>query len=158
MAENHRNIMQIPQEFLDEKNYEGSRLIEITDERVVKYNQELKKLQEEAEPFVKEMEKLSPPIDKIYTELRPIEDKRAELKAKLEPLLVPYREEMEKADKVYQRAQLIKNKITPIVNELVKPDLREFETAKEMIERDGKIYVEVIDELEEKIKQLRMKK
>jgi HD superfamily phosphodiesterase len=65
---------------------------------------------------------------------------------------------MEKADKVYQKAQLIKNKITPIVNELVKPELKEFELAKEMVERNGKIYVEVIDEIEEKIKAIRASK
>jgi CII-binding regulator of phage lambda lysogenization HflD len=150
--------MHIPKEFLEEKNYEGSRLIEITDERVAKLHKELKKLDEEVEPFRKEMERQSPELDALYAKLTPLEEQRAKLKEELETLLIPYRVEMEKADKVYQKAQLIKNKITPIVNELVKPELKEFELAKEMVERNGKIYVEVIDELEEKIKAIRAQK
>jgi hypothetical protein len=36
--------------------------------------------------------------------------------------------------------------------------LGEFETARQVIEKEGKMYVEVIDELEEKIKTLRAAK
>lgn len=147
--------MNIPKEFTSEKEYCGTRLIEINDESVTRLSNELKELQKEAEPFIDAMAKMSPAMDPIYTELRVVEDKRKELKDKLQPLLEPYQEEMAKADKVYQKAQLIKNKMTPIVNELVKPQLGEFETAKELKEKDGKIFVEVIDELEEKIKAIR---
>lgn len=150
--------MKIPKEFLEEKNYEGSRLIEITDETVLKLHKELKKLDVEAEPFLKKMEEMTPALDAIYQKLNPVEAERAKLKEELEPLLIPYRAEMEGVDKVYQKAQLIKNKITPIVNGIVKPTLGEFELAKEMVERNGKIYVEVIDEIEEKVKAIRSQK
>ena len=158
MAKTNRTIMQIPKDLLSEKNYEGTRLIEVIDEAVLRLNAELKELQKEAQPFIDEMAKMSPAMDPIYTELRVVEEKRKELKDKLEPLLVPFREEMAKAEKVEQKAQLIKDKMIPIINSLVKSELGEFETAKELKEKDGKIFVEVIDEIEEKIKAVRATK
>lgn len=149
--------MQIPVEFLKETNYEGSRLIEITDETVLALLKEVKKCGEEVKPFLDEMDKYTPEIDAIYAELRPIEEKRAELKEKLTVALKPFQVEQEKADAIYQKSDAIKQKIYPLARAFVAPHLSEFESAGQFVERDGKTYVEVTDEIEEKIKQIRAK-
>lgn len=150
--------MKIPTELLSEKNYEGTRLIEITDEQVIKLNNERKEILKEGEPILKEMEKLSPPLDAFYVKLNPIERERAKIKEDMQPAYDAYQEKVAEMDKVYQKGQLVNNKMQPLINGLVKEQLSEFETAKQMIERDGKLYVEVVDEVEEKIKALRVAK
>lgn len=150
--------MQIPADLLKEKNYEGTRLVEITDERVIKLNEERKKRLVEGEPILKEMERLSPPLDAFYEKLRPIEEERKKIKEEMQPAYDAYNEQVQKMDKIYQKGQLISNKMQPLINEIIKPKLGEFETARQMVERDGKLYIEIIDEIEEKIKSIRTKK
>lgn len=149
--------MQIPVEFLKETNYEGTRLIEMTDSTVLSLLKEVKKCGEEVKPFLDEMDKYTPEIDVIYAELRPIEEKRAELKEKLTIALKPFQVEQEKADMVYQKSDAIKQKIYPLARAFVDRHLSEFESAGQFIERDGKTYIEVTDEIEEKVKQIRAK-
>lgn len=149
--------MNIPVEFLKETNYEGTRLIEMTDSTVLSLLKEVKKCGEEVKPFLDEMDKYTPEIDAIYAELRPIEEKRAELKEKLTIALKPFQVEQEKADMVYQKSDAIKQKIYPLARAFVAPHLSEFESAGQFIERDGKTYIEVTDEIEEKVKQIRAK-
>lgn len=150
--------MNIPAEYLKEKCYEGTRLVEITDERVIKLNEERKKRLVEGEPILKEMERLSPPLDAFYEKLRPIEEERKKIKEEMQPAYDAYNEQVEKMDKIYQKGQLVSNKMQPIINELIKPQLGEFETARQMVERDGKLYIEIVDEIEEKVKAIRAKK
>ena len=150
--------MQIPAELLSEKNYEGTRLIEITDETVIELNNKRKELLKEGEPILKEMETLSPPLDKFYIKLRPVEEERAKIKEEMQPALEAYQAKVDEMEKVYQKGQNVSNKMQPIIQKLVKDQLGEFETAKQLIEKDGKLFVEVIDELEEKIKALRATK
>lgn len=147
--------MQIDPKVLSEKNYTGTRLIEITDERVIELNNQRKEFLKEGEPILEEMEKLSPPLDAFYVKLKPIEDERAKIKLEMQPAYDAYNEKVEEMDKVYQKGQLVSNKMQPIINELVKPELGEFETAKQLVEKDGKLFVEVQDEIEEKVKSLR---
>ena len=149
--------MQIPVEFLKETNYDGTRLIEITDETILSLLKEVKKCGEEVKPFLDEMDKYIPEIDAIYAELRPIEEKRAELKEKLNIALKPFQVEQEKADAIYQKSDAIKQKNYPLARAFVNPQLGEFESAGQFIERDGKTYIEITDEIEEKIKQIRAK-
>lgn len=150
--------MKIPQEMLSEKNYEGTRLIEITDEKVIELNNQRKEFLKEGEPFLKGMEKLSPPLDAWYAKLRPVEEQREQIKKDMQKDYDAYNEVWQEMDKVYQKGQLVSNKIQPLVNDFIKPQLEEFEVAKTMVERDGKLYVEVSDELEEKIKSIRASK
>lgn len=157
MDKNNRKTMQLSAELLKESNYEGSRLIEITDETILSLLQEVKKCGEEVKPFLDEMDKYTPEIDAIYAELRPIEEKRAELKEKLTKAMKPFQVEQEKADAVYQKSDMIKQKIYPLARAIVNPQLSEFESAGQFIERDGKVFIEVTDEIEEKIKQIRAK-
>jgi len=53
---------------------------------------------------------------------------------------------------------LIKDKIQPIILDLVKNELGEFEKAQQTIDKDGKVFVEIIDEIEEKVKSIRATK
>lgn len=147
--------MKIDKEILSEKNYTGSRLIEITDEKVLSLLAEVKKCGEEAKPFVDEMEKLTPALEVIYAELKPVEEKRAELKTKLTEELKPFQEQQEKADAVNQKADAIKEKIYPLARKAIASELGEFEMGGSFIEKDGKVFIEVTDQLEEKIKQIR---
>ena len=127
--------MQLPKELLSEKNYEGTR-----------------------EPTLKEMEELSKPLDVFYMKLRPVEEERKKIKDEMQPAYEAYQDKVVEMDKFYQKAQLVSDKLQPLVLEIVNPQLREFEKAKELIEKEGKLYVEVIDEIEEKIKAIRATK
>ena len=122
--------MKIPQEILSEKNYEGTRLVEITDERVIKLNDERKAMLKEGEPILQEMEKLSPPLDAWYAKLRPVEEERAKIKADMQVDYDVYNEKVQEMDKIYQKGVLVSNKMQPIIQELLKTELGEFETAK----------------------------
>lgn len=151
--------MQIPEEFLMEKNYEGSRLIEIDDPKVKKLHGELKKFQEEANPTLEKMEALTPILDPFYKELGDLEAKKNEIKAKMQPTREEYDEHLEVVQKIDQRAQLVKDKISPIVQKIVDEQLGEFEKAAQLNEgKDGKLSVEVVDEIEEKVKAVRQSK
>jgi len=147
--------MQIPKEILSEKNYTGSRLIEIKDEKVISLLAEIKKCGEEAKPYVDEMERLTPALEAIYSELKPIEDKRKELKDKLTEELKPFQVQQEQADLINQKADAIKEKLYPIAREVIKNELGEFEMGGQFIEKDGKVFIEIKDQLEEKIKEIR---
>jgi chromosome segregation ATPase len=158
MAKTNRKLMQINKEVLAEKNYEGTRLVEITDEKVKALHAELNKLQAEANPHLKVMEEITPKLDPLFAKLRTLEEEKAKIKAEMTPIREPYDVELQAVEKIDQRAQLIKNKIQPLVLSLVKDSLGEFETARQLIEKDGKMYIEVIDEIEEKVKSLRASK
>lgn len=147
--------MKIDPTILSEKNYTGSRLIEITDEKVLSLLAEVKKCGEEAKPFLDEMEKLTPALEVIYAELKPLEDKRKELKEKLTEELKPFQVQQEQADLINQKADAIKEKLYPIARKAIENELGEFEMGGQFIEKDGKTYIEVTDQLEEKIKQIR---
>lgn len=149
--------MQIPQEYLEEKNYTGSRLIEINDSAVLALKEELKKLQDEANPHLEASEEFLPEMDRIYGLIQKLEQDKKELQEEVKPIREKYDEVMKPVEEIDQRATLIKNKITPMVNDLVKDQLGEFEKALQLKEEDGKIYVEVVDEIEEKIKAIRQK-
>lgn len=158
MAKTNRKFMQINKELLSEKNYEGTRLIEITDEKVISLHSELNKLQAEANPHLKIMEDITPKLDPLFAKLRELEEKKAKIKEEMTPIRAPYDVELQAVEKIDQKAQLIKNKIQPLVLSIVKDSLSEFETAKQLIEKDGKIYIEVVDEIEEKVKAIRASK
>lgn len=147
--------MKIQSDILSEKNYEGTRLVEITDEKVLSLLAEVKKCGEEAKPYLDEMERLTPALEVIYEELRPLEEKRKALKDTLTEELKPFQEQQEKADIVNQKADAIKEKIYPLARKAIASQLGEFEMGGTFIEKDGKIFIEVTDQLEEKIKQIR---
>ena len=150
--------MQIDKELLSEKNYTGSRLIEITDEKVVELKLKLKEFQKEANPILLEMEKISPLMDPIFTKIRELEEEKKKLQDEMAPIRAPYDELLSQVEKIDIKAQAVKNKIQPLVNKIVVGQLGEFEKAMHLTEQDGKLYVEVIDEIEEKVKAIRASK
>lgn len=150
--------MQIPKEYLEEKNYEGTRLIEINDETVLELKKQLDDLQKEANPLLTASEEFLPEMDRVYAEIQKLEVQKKELHEEIAPIRAKYDEAIKPVEEIDQRATLIKNKITPIVNDIVASQLGEFEKALQMKEEDGKLYVEVVDELEEKIKAIRASK
>ncbi len=150
--------MQIPKEYLEEKNYAGTRLIEINDETVLELKKQLDELQKEANPYLEASEKHLPEMDRIYAEIQKLEVEKRKLQEEIAPIRALYDEAIKPVEEIDQRATLIKNKITPIVTDLVKEQLGEFEKALQMKETDGKLYVEVADEIEEKVKAIRASK
>lgn len=153
--------MRIPNEYLSESNYEGSRLIEVTDEKVIELQKELTELQKKANPHLDEMGKLTGKLDTIYSQLRALEAE----KKKIQDELVEYRtesgydEHLKAVESIDQHeAQPIKNKIQAIVNTLIEGQLGEFEKAVQLKEIGGKLFIEVVDEIEEKVKAVRATK
>lgn len=157
MGTTNKQPMNIPAELLSEKNYSGTRVIEVTDPVINELRDELTKLQLEANPFLEKMDAITPEMDPIYKQIGELERQKKELIEKVTPIRAKYDVELQEVEKIDQKATLIKNKIEPLVRELVKDQLGEFEIAKQLIEVDGKVVVEVEDQLEEKIKALRAK-
>ncbi len=202
--------MKIPKEYLSPKNYEGSRLIEIVDPKILMLKQALKDIQEKeanpilnaAEPHLKVIDPanakiaaLTKKIQEIVIKVKPMKDefeieleklpegteeftpKLQKIKDKIDPILKKvtdlesdiakvklskkddqdkYMAEMKKVERLDEKARLLKMKMSPLVNMFLIDKLSEFERATQLLEKNGKIYVEVIDELEEKIKSIRM--
>lgn len=151
--------MQIPKDILSEKNYEGSRLISI-DNQIVKelHAEKVKIMETEKKPILDEMTKLEGPLEVFYEQLRPLEIKREELKKEMKPLSDEYSAKVAEVEIVQQKIDLIDQKIATIVNDEVKPQLGEFEQARDLHTKDGKFDVEVVDLIEEKIKEVRANK
>lgn len=151
--------MQIPAEFLKESTYEGTRLIPIDDPRVSKLSKEIAKLKEPAEPFLKILEELSPRLDPHYQAINSHNQEIQRIREEMAPVKKQFDEAVEELQKIDDKAQLIKNKMTPIINEIIKNELGEFDRPLQVITKeDGKIYVEIQDEVEEKIKSIRQAK
>lgn len=150
--------MKIDKELLSEKNYEGSRFIEITDPTILELREKLNELQQEANPFLVEMEEISPRMDPLYAKIGELQNEIKKLQEELTPIRDEYDVPLKKVEEIDQRASLIKEKIEPLVKEIVEDQLGEFETARHLVEHEGKIVVEVFDELEETIKKIRAKK
>ena len=162
MADNHRKSMQIPKEYLEEKNYEGTRLVEVTDPKVLKLKAELRKFHPSENAEVKahldKMEEVSVILDPFFTQIRELDAKKEELKKEMQPTKDIFDAELKAMEAVEQKAELIKQKIQPLVNKIVESELGEFEKAMQLIEKDGKLFIEIADEIEEKIKLIRTNK
>lgn len=151
--------MQIDKELLSEKNYSGTRLIEVTDETVIALQSQLTDLQLEINPVLDRLnENYFSKADAIYKELQKLDEQVKPLKEELKSLHDNSKEDIAFIEEQEQKAVLIKNKLQPLILDLVKDELGEFETAKHTVNQDGKIYVEVFDEIEEKIKSIRASK
>ncbi len=150
--------MIIDKELLSEKNYAGTRLIEIVSPKVKELNDIVSEYQKEANPILEEMEKITPLMDPIFAELAELEQKKKEVQSRLAPIREPYDELLQKIEKIDQKATLVKNKIQPLIAEELKGQLGEFEIARHTVVKDGKIFVEVYDEIEEKVKAIRASK
>ena len=148
--------MQYPADLFAEKNYTGSRLIEIDDPKVKDLRAKAQKLQEEANVILEGgISKMWNELDPYNKQIQELENKKNEIREKMQKLQEPFQEDLKKLQALDQKAANIKNKITPLVQKIVESGLGEFETAHKITEKDGKTYVEVIDEIEEKVKAIR---
>ncbi len=157
MDKTNKQSMNIPADLLAEKNYSGTRLIEVNDPTIAALREELTALQLEANPFLEKMDAITPEMDPIYQKIGEHQAAIKKLQEEVAPIRAKYDVELQEVEKIDQKATLIKSKIEPLVKEFVKDELGEFELAKQLLEVDGKVVVEVVDEIEEKIKQLRAK-
>ena len=150
--------MKIPQEFLKESCYDGTRLVEITDEKVIELKKEISKFKPIAEPYLKEMDRLGKLLDPFYTKIRELEAEKDKLVKERQPNLDLFNAQLKEMEAIEQKTDLIKNKIQPLVARLMEKELGEFETARQLIEQGDKLFVEVVEEVEELVKRIRMKK
>lgn len=154
--------MKIPKEILSEANYEGSRLILITKEdnsKIYDLQSTLSSYQKELNPILDKLQKEYYSVaDPLYTELKALQEKVRGLQTQLRDLGEKHKEDTSLLEAIEQKAQLVKNKIQPMILKAVEPLLGEFETAKHTVFKDDMIYVEVFDEIEETIKNTRRAK
>lgn len=203
--------MRIDKEILSEKNYEGTRMIYLEDEKIVDLKKQLNAIQEiELNPIldtlqdefkamddaqakiqvirdeIKELlEEVKPQRDELTTltkdytaetEVSPevealsnvikecinkVEEKDAQIKEitkSVEKERKTYEEKRVLMDEMDQRASLIKDKATVMVNDMIKDQLGEFERALNFTLVDDKIQVEVEDRIEELVKSIRASK
>lgn len=159
--------MNIPQELLAEKNYTGTRKILIDDPKVRELKAELKELQKSINPIIEGLQDTLAKFDeangRIAEKQKAIEAIKAEIEAihkEIAPDKKIYDTEMEKIRPFDEKAQLIKNKLEPLVMKLVEDQLGEFERPLHVTEDDGStdIYVEVADEIEQFIQAKRVQK
>lgn len=99
-------------------------------------------------------EKMNPVIDRIKAREVEISAIREEMK----PHKDEWDKEHDKVQAIERQAAALKEKIIPFVTKDLEGKLGEFEEAKHLIEKDGLIYAEVFDLLEEFIKAHRAKK
>ena len=151
--------MRIPKEYLEEKNYEGSRLVEVKDTTVLKLRNDIKELASQMKPYLDKMDALK--IDPYNTERVRLKKELTDLEEKWKGPLEQYHEEYSEVRKLEDKITLLKNKISPRVNKILDEakEVGEFERADKVVDKDdGKLYVEIIDEIEEKIKSVRTAK
>lgn len=137
--------MQINKELLKEENYTNPRLIEIKNEEVSKLYKTVREHQEKVNPFLKRFEE--------------IEAKKAELKAPLDAYVAETKEEledmMEKMQTEDQLASKVKEKLVPLIEEEIIPELTEMEEFVGLDVVDGKLYAKINDRIEEWVKAVR---
>ena len=117
--------MKIPQEFLKESCYDGTRLVEITDEKVIELKKEIAKFKPIAEPFLKKMDELGKLLDPFYTKIRELEAEKDKLVKERQPNLDLFNAQLKEMEAIEQKTDLIKNKIQPLVARLMEKELGE---------------------------------
>lgn len=150
--------MKIDKALLAEVNYEGSRLIKIDNETLTELQKELSSLQKEINPILDKLNaEYYTVIDPIYAEVQKLNEEIKSKKFVIAELTKKFQPEIESIEATEQRAQLVKNKMQPLILDAVKGQLGEFEIARHTVNREDGIYVEVFDEIEEKVKAIRAK-
>ena len=76
----------------------------------------------------------------------------------MQPTSAAFNKELKEMELIEQKTDLIKWKIQPLIAKLLEWQLGEFETVRQLIEKGDKLFVEVIDEIEEKVKAIRANK
>jgi predicted transcriptional regulator len=140
--------MQIDPNTLKEENYTNPRLIEIQNEEIAKLYAVVLEHQKTANPFIERFQE--------------IETKKAELKAPLEAYMKEVKQEQEdlmgKMEAEDQLASKVKEKLVPLLEDEILPQLGEFDEFVGIENIDGKMYAKINDKVEELVKAMRDKK
>lgn len=148
--------MQIDPALLSEDKYTGTRLIEITNSKVRELMKEVGKIQKQANPILDEMDKiLKGGLEEFQRQIQIKRSEIVEIQNQMKPQKDEYDVLLKRVELKDNKAQLIKNKIQPLVDQELEGQLGEFEKPLHVVVKDHKIYVEVQDSLEEFIKQKR---
>lgn len=147
--------MQIPKEYLEPKNYTGTRLIEIKDKKVYQLQEELIALKPEVLKIVEGMDEAVKVLDPAYTKMNELRDEISKIKESISKEEEIVRSKQKQLEPYEQKEQLIKNKMQPLIDKELDGQLNEFERPLHTVFKDEKIYVEIEDQLEEKVKQIR---
>lgn len=151
--------MQIAPELLSEKNYTGTRLILLKDEQIYALHKELTEIQKSINPILDELAKDYYPLtDPIRAKITEMQTQIKSLRDEANLITERYKDQIKALEDAEQRAGLIKNKLQPLVLAEVEPQLSEFESAKHTKVKGEQIYVEVYDEIEERVKAIRQNK
>jgi chromosome segregation ATPase len=125
------------------------RLIPIENKNLLTLKKKLDEYQKEANPFLDQLDVHTKELDPFFTQLRELEEKKNDLRKEMTPIKEKYDEVIAEIEKIEQKAQLVKDKMKPIVDTFVADKLEQFERPAEIIERNGEMLIKVIDEVEE---------
>jgi hypothetical protein len=123
-----------------------------------KYKKEIDAYQKQATPFLKKMEDISKVLDPQYATIAEHTKEINRIKAEMAGTLELYNIELKKVELLDQKAQMIKNKMQPIVDKELEGKLGEFEKPTDLTTEKGFHYVEVADTIEDFIKAKRLRK
>jgi seryl-tRNA synthetase len=144
--------MNIPKEVLSEENYTGNRRIHVSHPMITKYKAEIDEIQKQANPSLKKMEGFAKKLDPSYAKIQELTNEINAIKAEMAPTLELYNIEVAKVEVKDQKAQMVKNKLQPIINKIIKGQLGEFERPIHVVTEKGQHYVEVSDIIEDFVK------
>lgn len=151
--------MKIDPNVFSEKNYTGNRRILIEDDKLMEFQKILEGYQKDINPLLDRMNlEYTPVVDPLNQEIQKKTLEIKELKARITSETEKFQDVIDSIEKAEQKAQLIKNKVQPIVMKLLEGKLGEFEVARYTEVEDGKIYAVIFDEIEEKVKEIRTNK
>lgn len=117
-----------------------------------------KALPEDATEQTPEMAELAEKMNPVIDRIKEREVEISKIREEMKPHKDAWDAEHEKVQAIDKRAAVIKEKMIPFVMSELEGQLGEFEEAKHLVEKDGVIYAEVFDLLEEFIKAHRAKK
>lgn len=126
--------MQYETNTFDEKNYTNPRLIEVKNQESIDLYKEILGYQQEANPDLEELENLQKKMQK--------------LKAKSELITERLKEKDQLATKV-------KEKLAPLLEEEMTPQMGDFEEFFGIEEKDGRYFAKINDRIEEFVKVIR---
>jgi 2-hydroxy-3-keto-5-methylthiopentenyl-1-phosphate phosphatase len=151
--------MQIDKTIFSESNYTGSRLIPIENDKIKELQEVLSGYQKEINPILDRLTaEYYPKIDPLYQEVQRFAAESRKIKEEMAEISAGFKADTEFIEQMEQKATLIKNKMQPLIQKEIEGLLGEFEIARHTVVKDGQIFVEVFDQIEEKVKEIRANK
>lgn len=127
-----------------------SRTILITDALVTKLMKEKAELQKKLKPVISEMDKLMKPLQPFYDKLSKLNKEIESVRDEMKPLSDTYMASVKKAESIDAQAVLIDHKITPILLDLTKNKIAEFEEVRNVsMNKNGLVEATIVDVIEE---------